>query len=99
MSTAVELTVQAISAVVQTVPIGTNLALVHILWVMMSGAFLPGRGAFFTAFDAKGFDKQVVRRSWAALRHGQVTNCWTIGRFTWQARITGVCDGMKDTRP
>ena len=67
MSTAVELTVQAISAVVPTVPIGTNLALVHILWVMMSGAFLPGRGAFFTAFDAKGFDKQVVRRSWAAL--------------------------------
>ena len=67
MSTAVELTVQAISAVVQTAPIGTNLALVHILWVMMSGAFLPGRGTFFTAFDAKGFDKQVVRRSWAAL--------------------------------
>ncbi len=39
MSTAVELTVQAISAVVQTAPIGTNLALVHILWVMMSSAF------------------------------------------------------------
>ena len=70
MLAAVELTVQAISAVVQTAPIGTNLALVHILWVMMSGAFLPSRGAFFTALDAKGFDKQVVRRSWAALRHG-----------------------------
>ncbi len=39
MSTAVEVTVQAISAVVQTAPIGTNLALVHILWVMMSSAF------------------------------------------------------------
>ena len=70
MSTAVELTVQAISAVVQTAPIGTNLALTHILWVMMSGAFLPSRGAFFTALAAKGFDKQVVRRSWAALRYG-----------------------------
>lgn len=36
----------------------------------MSGAFLPSRGAFFTALNAKGFDKQVIRRSWAALRHG-----------------------------
>ncbi len=70
MSTAVELTVQAISAVVQTAPIGTNLALAHILWVMMSGAFLPSRGAFFTALAARGFDKQVVRRGWAALRYG-----------------------------
>jgi hypothetical protein len=85
MSTAVEVTVQAISAVVQTVPIGTNLALVHILWVMMSGAFLPGRGAFFTAFDAKGFDKQVVRRSWAALRHG----AWTSNELldNWQIYV------------
>ena len=85
MSTAVELTVQAISAVVQTVLIGTNLALVHILWVMMSGAFLPGRGAFFTAFDAKGFDKQVVRRSWAALRHG----AWTSNELldNWQIYV------------
>ena len=85
MSTAVEVTVQAISAVVQTAPIGTNLALVHILWVMMSGAFLPGRGTFFTAFDAKGFDKQVVRRSWAALRHG----AWTSNELldNWQIYV------------
>jgi hypothetical protein len=85
MSTAVELTVQAISAVVQTVPIGTNLALVHILWVMMSWAFLQGRGAFFTAFDAEGFDKQVVRRSWAALRHG----AWTSNELLdhWQIYV------------
>jgi len=39
----------------------------------MSGAFLLGRDAFFTAFDAKGFDKRVVRRSLAALRH----SAWT----------------------
>jgi hypothetical protein len=70
MLTAVEITVHAINAVVQTVPIGTNIALVHILWVMMSGAFLPSRGAFFTALNAKGYAKQEVRRSWAALRTG-----------------------------
>ena len=61
MPTAVELTGHAISAVVQTTPIGTNLALVHILWVMMSGAFLQSRGAFFMALSAKGVDRQEVR--------------------------------------
>jgi hypothetical protein len=70
MLTAVELTVHAIMAVVQTTPIGTNLALVRILWVMMSGAFLQSRGAFFTAVSSKGFDEQEVRRSWSALRTG-----------------------------
>lgn len=70
MLTAAEITVHAISAVVQTVPVGTNVALVHILWVMMSGGFLPSRGAFFTALNAKGFSMQEVRRSWAALRTG-----------------------------
>jgi hypothetical protein len=36
MLTAIEHTVQAISAVVQTVPIGTDRALLHMLWSMMS---------------------------------------------------------------
>ena len=31
-----------------------------------SGGFLPSCGAFFPALDAKGFGKEVVRRSWAA---------------------------------
>lgn len=70
MLIALESTVHAMSTVVQTVPVGTNIALVHILWVMMSGGFLPSRGAFFTALNAKGFAMQEVRRSWAALRTG-----------------------------
>ena len=70
MLTAVEHTVHAVSAVVQTVPIGTNIALVRILWVMMSGAFLQSRGAIFSALAAEGFEAREVRRSWAALRSG-----------------------------
>lgn len=69
MLTAVEHTVQAISAVVQTVPIGTNIALLHILWSMMSGAFLQSRGAVFGAV-AERCTQAEVRRSWAALRYG-----------------------------
>ena len=69
MLTAIEHTVQAISAVVQTVPIGTNIALLHMLWSMMSGAFLQSRGAIFGAL-AERLTQAEVRRSWAALRHG-----------------------------
>jgi hypothetical protein len=35
---AVEHTVHAIAAVVQTVPVGTNIAPVHLLWVMLNGS-------------------------------------------------------------
>lgn len=85
MLNAVELTIQAISAVVQTTPIGTNIALVRILWVMMSGAFLQSRGAFFAALSVKGFDRQEVRRSWAALRNG----AWEINELleNWQVYV------------
>lgn len=70
MLIAVEHTVHAISAVVQTVPVGTNIALMHLLWVMMQGGFLGSRGAMMGALTAGGFGAQAVRRSWAALRHG-----------------------------
>ena len=68
MPIAVEHTVHAIAAVVQTVPVGTNLALLHLLWVMLNGAFLRSRGAVFAALAGEGFTRQEVRRSWAALR-------------------------------
>ena len=45
MLTAVESIIQAIACVVQTVPIGTNLGLMRLLWVMVQGSFLVSRGA------------------------------------------------------
>lgn len=85
MPIALESTIHAISAVVQTVPVGTNIALMHILWVMMSGEFLSSRGAFFTALNAKGFTMQEVRRSWAALR----TGAWDVNELldNWQLYV------------
>ena len=70
MLTAAEVTVQAIAFVVQTVPIGTNIGLVRILWVMVNGSFLRSRGAIFSALHLSGFDAQEIRRSWAAVRYG-----------------------------
>jgi hypothetical protein len=70
MPIAVERTVQAIAAIVQTLPVGTNLALLHLLWAMVNGSFLDSRGAVFGALWASGFSVSEVRRSWAALRTG-----------------------------
>jgi len=70
MLTAVELTVHAIVFIVQSAPIGTNICLAQILWVMVSGSFLGSRGALFPALHVKGLQIEEVRRCWAALRHG-----------------------------
>jgi hypothetical protein len=70
MPIAVESTVQAIIAIVQTVTVGTNLALLHLMWAMVNGSFLRSRGAVFSALWASGFAVAEVRRSWAALRTG-----------------------------
>ena len=85
MPIAVEVTINAIAAVVQTVPIGTNIALMRLLWVMVSGSFLQSRGAVFGALAARGFDAQEVRRSWAALRSGS----WEINELidNWQVHV------------
>jgi hypothetical protein len=102
MPIAVERTVQALVAIVQTVPIGTNLALVRVLWAMLNGSFVRSRGAFFAALWANGFSAQEVRRSWAALRAG----AWTINELLdnwgrdvahdgqWQARRYEGYQGM-----
>ena len=40
MSTASKVTIQALEYVVKTLPVGTNLALLYVLWALLSGAFL-----------------------------------------------------------
>ena len=47
MSIAIEQTIQVLQVVLQTVPVGTNLALLHLLWSILNGSFLPSRGAIF----------------------------------------------------
>ena len=85
MPIAVEHTVQAMVAVVQTVPVGTNIALMRLLWVMMSGGFLTSRGAVLGALALCGLNAEEVRRSWAALRSG----AWKIEELleSWQGYV------------
>lgn len=85
MPIVIEQTIQALQAVVQGVPVGTNLALLHLMWAMLNGSFLGSRGAMFPALQGSGFCEQEIRRSWQALRYG----AWNIGLLleAWRAYV------------
>jgi len=70
MLIAIEYTIQALQAVVQGLPVGTNFALLQLMWVMLQGRLLVSRGGIFPALIAGGFSWPVARRCWAAMRYG-----------------------------
>ena len=59
-----------LSRVVQGVPVGTNLGLFHLLWMLLSGRLLLSRGAVIPGLAALGLAAEAVRRAWAALAYG-----------------------------
>lgn len=70
MLIAVEYTIQALQAVVKSLPVGTNFALLQFLWMLLQGSLLSSRGAVFPALLASGFGIGTARRCWAAMRYG-----------------------------
>ena len=56
-----------LTTICQHLPIGTNLAMVHFQWMLISGALLPNRGAIIPALKSIGLSDEETRRSWAAL--------------------------------
>ena len=69
-------------------PVGTNLALLQFLWMMVSGALLPQRGAVFPALKSTGLSDAATRRAWAAFRGG-VWQTAVLLRL-WQGYIEGL---------
>jgi hypothetical protein len=63
-----------VSALVVDVPIGTNLGLLHLLWMLVCGKLLLSRGALFPGLSAVGLSDDAVRRAWAALGRGSWTS-------------------------
>jgi hypothetical protein len=57
-------------SVLQPLPIGTNLALLHMMWMLVSGKLLNSRGALFPGLLSTGISAAETRRAWAALRYG-----------------------------
>lgn len=70
MPPVIEPTMSALIEIVAYLPIGTNLALLHFLWMLVSGALLPHRGALFPALQSTGIGEPAVRRAWAAFHGG-----------------------------
>jgi hypothetical protein len=72
-------------ALVGGVPLGTNLGLVLVLWMLLTGRLLDSRGAVIPALSALGLPPAVVRRSWAALGQG----AWTAEQLlaNWQGWV------------
>jgi hypothetical protein len=66
----VQHTMTVLYVITQDVRLGTNLALLHFLWMLVSGALLPSRGAVFPALQAIGLAPAAVRRAWAAFHAG-----------------------------
>src|SRR5438445_4516505 len=60
-----------LARVVQCVPVGTNLGLFHLLWMLLSGRLLLSRGAVIPGLAALGLAEEAVRRAWAALAYGK----------------------------
>ncbi|UCC50133.1 MAG: hypothetical protein JSV68_13560, partial [Anaerolineaceae bacterium] len=70
MSIAITQTIHVLQVIVQSVPIGTNLALLQLMWTILNGSFLQSRGAIFPALKANGFTPAESHRIWGAFRHG-----------------------------
>jgi hypothetical protein len=63
-------TIAILSLLTQGLPVGTNLALLHFMYMMVSGALLPSRGAMFPALKSIGLSDCATRRAWVAFRKG-----------------------------
>jgi len=60
--TGIDHTMNILVALTKDLPIGTNLALLQFIWMLVSGALLPQRGALFPALKASGLSDQAIRR-------------------------------------
>jgi len=85
MSTTVYRISMMLSSVLQDVPVGTNLALFHLLWTLLTGRLLASRGAVIPALADTGLPAPAVRRAWAALATGH----WDIDTLLahWQRLV------------
>jgi len=86
--TTIDHTMKILVELTKGLPVGTNLALLQFMWMLVSGALLPQRGALFPALQSTGLSEQAVRRAWAAFRGG-VWQTMVLLRL-WQNYIQGL---------
>jgi len=74
---------------VAPLPVGTNLGLLQVLWMLVSGQLLGTRGAVIPGLSACGLSDRAVRRAWAALGQGE----WACERLLARWRALVVAEG------
>lgn len=97
MPEAVYRTMTLLCTLVVACPLGTNLGLLHLLWMLVSGRLLGSRGALFAGLADCRLPDRAVRRAWAALGQGgwgseQLLARWTavvVAEGRWQAQRHG----------
>lgn len=89
MNTTSKQTLHIIEQIVKPIGIGTNLALLQIIWAMVSGRFLRSRGALHSALALNGQSQEEIRRCWQAVRYGK----WHIGELIEQFRQQVIEEG------
>jgi len=85
MSATVYRVTTMLSSLLHGVPIGTNLAMLHLLFMLLSGRLLESRGAVIPGLAALGLPDDAVRRAWAALAYGR----WAVGPLLarWEQQV------------
>ena len=65
------------------------------MWMRVSGALLPNRGAMFPALKSTGLSDAAIRRAWVAFRKG----AWQIALLLrlWQEYVMGL-EGWQEHR-
>src|SRR5437899_10075860 len=72
-------------SLVITLPVGTNVGMLHLLWMLVSGQLLATRGAVIPGLSACGLAERAVRRAWAALGQGDWSSAALLAR--WAALV------------
>ena len=78
-----------LSGLVAPLPIGTNLGVLHLLWMLVSGQLLSSRGAVIPGLSATGLTDEQVRRAWAALGQGAWTSDELVAGWAGQGEQAG----------
>src|SRR3989304_3935947 len=81
-------TITVLIILTQGLPIGTNLAMLHFMFMLVSGALLPNRGAMFPGLKSIGLSDAATRRAWVAFRKG----VWQMPAMLvlWREHVTGL---------
>ena len=83
-------TISVLDELLEGLPIGTNLAMMHVFWALLSGQLLPSRGALFPALKAIGLEDDEVRRGWTAINSGVWQTTTLIAR--WSKHVEGLSE-------